>query len=214
MRLDHVSYVASHEQISDVVNRIGSQLRTNFIDGGIHPQFGTRNFTAPLSNGMYIEVVCPLEHPSTEISPFGRMVKKKVLMGGGWMSWAFSVEDINKIEIMLNRKSVDGHRRKPDGAVLRWKQIGILPTTTSPHLPFFVQWLSDVHPSSTGSPVAQISRITLANKSVIDDPWVSAVESANSDGVNVEWGNNAEADRNEGIEKIVFNLGNTTIVII
>ena len=32
--------------------------------------------------------------------------------------------------------------------------------------------------------------------------------------VNIEWGNNAEAERSEGIEKIVFNLGDTTIVII
>ena len=42
MRLDHISYVASHDQISDVVNRIGSQIGTAFIDGGIHPKFGTR----------------------------------------------------------------------------------------------------------------------------------------------------------------------------
>jgi len=28
MRLDHISYVASHDQISDVVNRIGSQIGT------------------------------------------------------------------------------------------------------------------------------------------------------------------------------------------
>ena len=62
MRLDHVSYVASHDQISDVVQRIGSQIGTAFVDGGIHPRFGTRNFTAPLLNGQYIEVVCPLDH--------------------------------------------------------------------------------------------------------------------------------------------------------
>ena len=30
MRLDHISYVASHDQISDVVNRIGSQIGTAF----------------------------------------------------------------------------------------------------------------------------------------------------------------------------------------
>ena len=72
MRLDHVSYVASHDQISDVVNRIGSQIGTAFIDGGIHPKFGTRNFTAPLLNGQYIEVVCPMDHPATDATPFGR----------------------------------------------------------------------------------------------------------------------------------------------
>jgi hypothetical protein len=83
MRLDHVSYVASHDQISDVVNRIGSQIGTAFVDGGIHPKFGTRNFTAPLLNGQYIEVVCPLEHPATDLTPFGSAVKRKAEAGGG-----------------------------------------------------------------------------------------------------------------------------------
>lgn len=83
-----------------------------------------------------------------------------------------------------------------------------------PYLPFFIQWLSNVHPSSTGSPVAQISKITLANNSAVEDPWISAVESANSEGVDVEWINNTEIDSNDGIEKITFNLDGTRIVII
>ena len=93
MRLDHVSYVASHDQISDVVNRIGSQIGTAFVDGGIHPKFGTRNFTAPLLNGQYIEIVCPLDHPATDATPFGQAVKKKADAGGGWLTWVFSSND-------------------------------------------------------------------------------------------------------------------------
>ena len=65
MRLDHVSYVTSHDQLADTVQRLGSRLGTTFVDGGIHPRFGTRNFTAPLLDGKYIEVVCPLDHPAT-----------------------------------------------------------------------------------------------------------------------------------------------------
>ena len=61
MRLDHVSYVTSHEQLSDTVQRLGAKLGTTFVDGGIHPRFGTRNFTAPLQNGHYLEVVCILK---------------------------------------------------------------------------------------------------------------------------------------------------------
>jgi hypothetical protein len=94
MRLDHVSYVASHDQISDVVNRIGSQIETAFIDGGIHPKFGTRNFTAPLLNNQYVEVVCPMDHPAIDTNPFGRAVKNKAEDGGGWFTWVFNVEDI------------------------------------------------------------------------------------------------------------------------
>jgi hypothetical protein len=125
MRLDHVSYVTSHDQIPDVVNRIGSQIGTAFVDGGIHPKFGTRNFTAPLLNGQYIEIVCPLDHPATDATPFGRAVKKKALEGGGWMSWVIATDNIAEIEENLGRKAVDGQRTKPNGSTLRWKQIGV-----------------------------------------------------------------------------------------
>jgi len=61
MRLDHISYAATHDQLVDVVQRIGSRIGSAFTDGGIHPRFGTRNFTLALKNGHYLEVVCPLD---------------------------------------------------------------------------------------------------------------------------------------------------------
>ena len=138
MRLDHVSYVASHDQISDVVNRIGSQIGTAFIDGGIHPKFGTRNFTAPLLNGQYIEVVCPMDHPATDATPFGKAVKKKAEEGGGWMSWVLATENISKIEESLGRKAVDGQRKKPNGSILQWKQLGVLEILQDSQQPFYI----------------------------------------------------------------------------
>ena len=55
MRLDHVSYVTSHDQLSDTVQRLGQRLGSTFVDGGMHPRFGTRNFTLPLEDGTYLE---------------------------------------------------------------------------------------------------------------------------------------------------------------
>jgi hypothetical protein len=164
MRLDHVSYVASHDQISDVVNRIGSQIGTAFIDGGMHPKFGTRNFTAPLLNGQYIEVVCPMDHPATDATPFGRAVKKKAEEGGGWLSWVFNVEDISIIEDKFGRKAVEGSRKKPDGTELKWKQIGVLNILEDSQQPFYVQWISKDHPSSDGNAYADISEIIISGE--------------------------------------------------
>jgi hypothetical protein len=158
MRLDHVSYVASHDQISDVVNRIGSQIGTAFVDGGIHPKFGTRNFTAPLLNGQYIEIVCPLDHPATDTTPFGQAVKKKADAGGGWLAWVISTDDMDSIEELFARKSISAHRRKPDGEDLLWNQIGVSDLIERPIRPFFIQWLAGVHPSSDGH----------ANSSLVD----------------------------------------------
>jgi hypothetical protein len=161
MRLDHVSYVASHDQISDVVNRIGSQIGTAFVDGGIHPKFGTRNFTAPLLNGQYIEVVCPMDHPATDATPFGKAVKQKAEDGGGWLAWVLVTENIEKIEQFFGRKSIDAHRKKPSGEILKWNQIGVSALITKPVVPFFINWMAGIHPSKDGQANATITEINI-----------------------------------------------------
>ena len=163
MHLDHVSYVASHDQISDVVQRIGSQIGTAFVDGGIHPRFGTRNFTAPLLNGQYIEVVCALDHPAAEQTTFGQAVSRKAAEGGGWLTWVFSVEDIAPFEKGIGRPAIEGHRLRPDGTDLKWKQIGVKELLSEPELPFFIEWEDGHHPSGVGSPVSSISEISFSN---------------------------------------------------
>ena len=159
MRLDHVSYAASHDQISDVVNRIGSQIGTAFVDGGIHPKFGTRNFTAPLLNGQYIEVVCPIDHPATDATPFGKAVKKKSEEGGGWMSWVLATDDISKIETSFGRSAMDGERKKPNGSILKWRQIGVIEVLEDFSQPFFVEWVSKDHPGKDGAGTADLFEI-------------------------------------------------------
>ncbi len=171
MRLDHVSYVTSHDQLADTVQRLGSRLGTTFVDGGIHPRFGTRNFTAPLLDGKYIEVVCPLDHPATEQTPWGKAVSKKAQEGGGWLTWVFSTEDISPIEEKFGRKAVDGHRTRPDGTDLKWKQIGVKEIQESRELPFFIQWLTADHPSKDGSAVSKIEKIMISDKGQLTNSW-------------------------------------------
>lgn len=161
MQLDHVSYAASHDSVIDVIQRIGSQLGASFIDGGIHPQFGTRNFILPLKDSRYIEVVCPLDHPAADKTPFGQLVRKKVEAGGGWLSWVVAVSDLSPIEQKLQRRAVEGHRKKPDGNELFWRQIGILDTLDQASNPFFIQWESDSHPSAEADALVTLSSIEI-----------------------------------------------------
>jgi hypothetical protein len=213
MNLDHVSYVASHDQISDVVNRIGSQLGTAFVDGGIHPKFGTRNFTAPLLDGQYIEVVCPMDHPATDLTPFGKAVKNKALEGGGWLSWVLSTQDMNKIEVKLGRGSVLGNRKKPDGSELNWKQIGVMDFSHNLQLPFFVEWLSSNHPSVDGLAKAKINKITILGDKETISEWVGG--STNLDTVK-DFIIYLDPDVNEGqlgIKSVEFKVNKDLIVI-
>jgi Glyoxalase-like domain len=211
MRLDHVSYVASHDQISDVVNRIGSQIGTAFIDGGIHPKFGTRNFTAPLLNGQYIEVVCPLDHPATDATPFGQAVKKKAEAGGGWLTWVFSSNELSKVEEKFGRKAADGYRTRPDGSELKWKQIGVKDIIGSGELPFFIQWLTENHPSKDGNSVAKIAKIIIADDEKLADSWFKdEIESGLKD-VEIEWVKPELNDGDKGIVAVELTVNDAKI---
>ena len=172
MRLDHISYAASHDQLVDVVQRLGSRIGSAFIDGGIHPRFGTRNFTLPLTNGHYLEVVCPLDNPAADASPFGKVVSQRANEGGGWLTWVVSTDDISPIEKRLGREAVEGHRTRPDGTDLRWKQLGVIDTLKDAQLPFFIQWLTTDHPSTDGKSVAKISKMEIAGSASKLDEWL------------------------------------------
>lgn len=200
MRLDHVSYVTSHDQLADTVQRLGSRLGSTFVDGGVHPRFGTRNFTMPLVGGHYLEVVCPLDHPASDSSAFGKAVSQRASEGGGWLTWVVSVDDVANIESRLGRPAVDGHRTRPDGTDLRWKQIGVLGTIKDAQLPFFVQWLSQDHPSSDGKPVSGIRKIEIAGDKKTITEWLGSDMAHAIGDIEVQW---LSPDDNDGESGIV-----------
>ena len=204
MRLDHISYAASHDQLVDVVQRLGSRIGSAFIDGGIHPRFGTRNFTLPLTNGHYLEVVCPLDHPAADASPFGKVVSQRANEGGGWLTWVVSTEDISPIEKRLGREAVDGHRTRPDGTDLKWKQLGVLDTLKDAQLPFFIQWLTTDHPSNDGKAVARISKIEVAGTESTINKWLDAEIQNTLDGIEISWVDIDEKNSESGIVAVNF----------
>jgi hypothetical protein len=200
MRLDHVSYATSHDQLADTVQRLGARLGSTFVDGGVHPRFGTRNFTMPLQNGQYIEVVCPLDHPAADASPFGKAVSRRAAEGGGWLTWVVSVDDMSMVEKRLGRQAVVGHRTKPDGHDLSWKQIGVLGTLEDKQLPFFIEWKSPDHPSIDGKAIAKIVKIEIAGEPVRIQEWLGCdLKTALGAEVEVVWLTPADAEGESGI---------------
>ena len=188
MRLDHLSYAAGPEGLAACVQRLGSRLGAGFTDGGIHPSFGTRNFVLPLSGGIYLEAVEALDHPAVDRAPFGRAVRTRSETGGGWLGWAIRVLDISPVEARLGRPAAEGHRRRPDGFDLRWKQIGINDLLADPQLPFFVQWLTDDqhHPSSGDSALA-LRGLQIAGDQNRIDTYLGTSARQPLDGIDVEW---------------------------
>lgn len=210
MHLDHISYVASHDHLIDEVQRIGSRLGAGFMDGGIHPRFGTRNFTLPLQGGRYLEVVCPLDHPAADASPFGKVVSQRAHNGGGLLTWVLSVSDIKTFENRLGRESVDGHRRRPDGSELNWKQIGVLGTLEDRQLPFFIEWLTNDHPSKEAKAVAKIEKLEIAGDPERVREWIGEDFESAFAGIALEWVDPAENSGETGIFAVHFATPNGT----
>jgi hypothetical protein len=213
MRLDHISYVTSHDQLADTVQRLGSRLGTTFVDGGIHPRFGTRNFTAPLIGGQYIEVVCPLDHPATEQTPWGKAVSQKAAEGGGWLTWVFSTDDIAPIAAKFGREAVEGHRTRPDGSDLKWKQIGVKEISEARELPFFIEWLTSDHPSKDGNAVSKIEKIVIADKDQLAESWFKEEILSALGEVKIEWADPASNDGINGIVSVELETNNNLVVV-
>ena len=211
MRLDHISYAASHDQLVDVVQRLGSRIGSAFVDGGIHPRFGTRNFVLPLKNGHYLEVVCPINHPAADESPFGKVVSKRANEGGGWLTWVVSTEDISSIENRLGRLAVDGHRKKPDGTDLRWKQLGVLGTLNDAQIPFFIEWETDKHPSKDGNAIAEIIKIEIAGDLKTVKDWLGVDPDSAIEGIEISWINPTYNDGETGIVAVHLKTQNGII---
>lgn len=188
MRLDHLSYAAGPEGLAACVQRLGANLGAGFTDGGIHPSFGTRNFVLPLAGGCYLEVVEALDHPAADTAPFGLAVRSRSEAGGGWLGWVIGVEDIAPIEARLGRPAANGHRRRPDGFDLRWKQIGVKDSTARPQLPFFIRWDSDPsqHPSAPGSAIT-LTRLQIAGDAGTVERHLGLSPQHLLDGVTIDW---------------------------
>jgi len=167
---------------------------------GSHPHFGIRNFKLPLQNGPDVEFVCPLDHPASNASLFGNAVSKRAAEGGGWLTWVVSVDDVSKIESRLGRQAVDGHRTKPDGSDLCWKQIGVLGTLEDRQLLFFIEWVENHHPSTDGKAVAKIVKVEIAGYEKTITDWLGS-DTAKAIGPDVEvvWVSAAENDGDNGI---------------
>ncbi|GAB6985193.1 VOC family protein [Nocardioides pyridinolyticus] len=189
MRLDHLSFAAGPDGLASTAQRIGGLLGKDFVDGGVHPRFGTRNMILPLGGSTYLEIVEALDHPASDKAPFGQAVKARSTLGGGWLGWVVAVSDITTVEQRLGRESAKGNRHLPDGSELLWRQIGVNGLIADPQLPFFIQWESpaEMHPSAGADPAFSLACLEIAGDPQRVSEWLGETVEAPLEDVKVEW---------------------------
>ena len=189
MRLDHLSFAAGPDGLAATAERIGELLGTEFVDGGVHPRFGTRNMVLPLTGHTYLEVVEVLDHPASDKAPFGQAVRARSALGGGWLGWVVAVDDISIVEQRLGRQAVVGSRHRPDGTELRWKQIGVNGLIADAQLPFFLQWEvpAELHPSVGADGEHSLACLEIAGDPQRVSEWLGETVEAPLEDIKVEW---------------------------
>ncbi|WP_309124511.1 VOC family protein [Arthrobacter sp.] len=190
MRLDHVSYACEPDGLTATAERISDALGIEFVKGGVHPRFGTRNMIFPLVNGQYLEVVEVLDHPASDKAPFGQAVRARSEAGGGWMGWCVAVDDLAPFEERLGRSAVPGNRKFPDGQELTWQQIGIKGLIADPQVPYMIRWddgTQSLHPSQARPASVRLSALTIAGSAARVTEWLGTPVSHPLDDVDVEW---------------------------
>jgi hypothetical protein len=189
MRLDHLSFAAGPDGLASTAQRLGGLLGKDFVDGGVHPRFGTRNMILPLAGGTYLEIVEVLDHPASDKAPFGQAVRARSALGGGWLGWVVAVKDISVVESRLGREAVTGSRHRPDGEALRWKQIGVSGLMADPQLPFFIEWESpaEMHPSTGADDDFSLACLEIAGDPQRVSEWLGESVEAPLEDVKVEW---------------------------
>lgn len=189
MRLDHLSYAAEPDGLAATTQRLSQQLGIPPLDGGLHPRFGTRNMLLPMSGLQYVEIVEVLEHPVADKCTFGRAVRARSSVGGGWMAWVVNVQDIGPVSTRLGRPPARGHRIRPDGVELMWKQIGVSDLLVDSQLPFYVQW--EV-PDAVRPGADRPSGVSIIGLAIAGDPkrvseWLRHDVAAPLTGLDVRW---------------------------
>lgn len=189
MRLDHLSYAAGPDGLHGTAARISELLGTTFVDGGVHPRFGTRNMILPLAGDTYLEIVEVLDHPASDKAPFGQAVRARSSLGGGWLGWVVAVDDIAPVERRLGRSAVRGSRHRPDGTELVWKQIGVNGLMADPQLPFFIEWQvgAELHPGHGSGDEFSLAYLEIAGDSQRVSEWLGETVESPLEDVKVEW---------------------------
>jgi hypothetical protein len=207
MRLDHLSFAAGPDGLASTAQRIGGLLGKDFVDGGVHPRFGTRNMILPLAGTTYLEIVEVLDHPASDKAPFGQAVRARSALGGGWLGWVVAVDDITVVEQRLGREAVVGSRHRPDGTELRWKQIGVSGLIADPQLPFFIQWETpaELHPSAGADPSYSLACLEIAGDPHRVSEWLGETVEAPLEDIKVDW---AAPNGTPGIVAVQFQTPN------
>jgi len=134
---------------ADLFERTGVRA----VFGGLHPELGTQNALARLGERMFLEVIAPA--PALPAGGLARQLAQ--LPEPTLLMWAARTSDAAAAGARAKAAGfgatvVEGHRARPGGGLVRWKNLFVAGHGAGTLVPFFVEWDDEYHPSEDASP--------------------------------------------------------------
>jgi hypothetical protein len=123
------------------------------VEGGRHPGRGTANVLVPLGH-QYLELLAVVDREAARRSADGRPVLAALAeRGPGPARWSLEVDDVDVEGRRLGLPVEERQRVRPDGAVVRWRAVGVNEAWASPWCCAFMAWSDpSLHPARTAAP--------------------------------------------------------------
>ncbi len=159
MQIDHV--ILAIRDLESGMREFEDLTGVKPVYGGSHPDRDTHNAIAPLSGGMYVEILAPKDGLDA-IPDFFKNFHQLTLVG-----FAISVRDIERVESTVRALGLDtngtesGSRTTPNGGLLAWRLL-LINEPESFMNPFFISWSDDSqHPSTGQRPRCELESLKL-----------------------------------------------------
>jgi Glyoxalase-like domain len=156
--VDHLVY--GTPDLGMGIERIDKLLGLRATPGGQHPGRGTRNALVSLGPATYLEIIGP--DPDQPTPPLPRPFGVDDLKEPRLVTWAAKGKNLENLAAEAARRGVKlgevipGSRKRPDGVVLSWRYTDPRTVVGGGVVPFFIDWGTSAHPTSTATPGASL----------------------------------------------------------
>jgi len=139
--IDHVLIAVA--DLAEGARKMEDAYGLRAFDGGRHPGIGTGNMIVPLGTS-YLELIAVVE-PTEAGSPSAQRVANALRAGRTFVTWAARTDRLDALRACLQAAGVtrevqDGARARPDGVMLRWRTLSLVPFREPSVLPFIIEW--------------------------------------------------------------------------
>jgi hypothetical protein len=149
--LDHLLWGCRDLDVAIAELSRRSGVRAQF--GGLHPELGTQNALARLADRAFLEVIAPA--PALPAGALARQLAQ--LPEPTLLMWAARTSDAGAAGARAKAAGfgatiVEGHRARPGGGLVRWRNLFVTGHGAGTLVPFFIEWDDEYHPAQDAPP--------------------------------------------------------------